>query len=79
MLAVVRDGELVVTLDHLPAHVDGESASRLADDLVAFVGEVVDGADPADDEGGGRARAFDLLDQSDADAAQLDALLDQFD
>ncbi len=79
VLAVVRDGELVVTLDHLPAHVDGESASRLADDLVAFVGEVVDGADPADDEGGGRARAFDLLDQSDADAAQLDALLDQFD
>ena len=49
------------------------------DDLVAFVGELVVGADTADDEGGGRARAFDLLDQSDADAAQLDALLDQFD
>ena len=75
VLAVVRDGELSIMLEYLPEHVDAGAAAGLADDLANTVRRLVDSVAEATPSG----PAFDLLDQSDADAAQLGALLDQFD
>lgn len=75
VLAVVRDGSLSILVEHLPEHISAAAAAALADDLTADIRRLVDAAAdvaPA-------TPSFDLLDQSDADAAQLGALLDQFD
>ncbi len=75
VLAVVRHDQLSITIDHLPGHLDSSAASELADDLVTTVVKLVDALAPSKRTG----PTFDLLDQSEADSAQLGALLDQFD
>ncbi len=75
VLAVVRYDQLSITIEHLPEHLDPSSARDLADDLIATVVELVDSLSSSTPT----VPTFDLLDQSEDDAAQLGALLDQFD
>jgi non-ribosomal peptide synthase protein (TIGR01720 family) len=73
ILAVNREGRLTITVDYLPDHLDPEAAAALADDLVDTIVWLAEAAST-----GRRREGFELLDQSDTDAARLRALLDQF-
>ncbi len=72
ILALIRGGRLTITVDHLPDHLDSTAAAELARDLARTIVRLTEAASAGRDPGG-----FDLLEQSEADAAQLSALLDQ--